>query len=156
MKKDELLKKIQSSKEIIANDGDCSMLLCHDCPLFTNKENCFADEYPYWVKMTEEKKKVEKIEMAKEFLNKYQIWIVCAANKLKSGLIVCGARHHDKIMNGQIEAAGDTHIGEKQGFIDQRGKWWSRSDAMDIVKCNGQKRRDVPGAELELYSENLY
>jgi hypothetical protein len=82
--------------------------------------------------------------------------VVCAANWLKSGLIVTGARHHDKVMNAQIKAAGDTHIGETQGFIDQFGDFLTREEALDIAQRNGQIRRRCGGDTRELFSENLY
>lgn len=88
----------------------------------------------------------------------YTPWIVCAANKLIStGRIVCGARHYDPIMRAQIHAAEgvDTWKGCDQGFIDQRGKWWTREEAWVIAETNGQIKKRV-GCEGTLYSENLY
>jgi len=82
--------------------------------------------------------------------------IVCAANKLASGLIVCGARHHDPIMNAQIKAAGDTHIGETQGFIDQYGRFMNRKDAYRIAEESGQIVRSIGYETNKLFSEHLY
>ena len=87
--------------------------------------------------------------------------IVCAANKY-GNLILCGARHWDKIMHAQADAIpGFSDLrkqhGEEQGFINQFGEFRSRKQALEIVKANGQhfdhKRN---GASDELYSEGLY
>lgn len=82
--------------------------------------------------------------------------IVCAANKLKSGLIVTGARHHDKIMNAQIKASNETHIGEIQGFIDQYGDFLTREQALDIALKSDQRKYRCGGDRNQLFSENLY
>jgi len=82
--------------------------------------------------------------------------IVCAANRLRSGLIVCGARHHDRIMNAQIQAANDDSLGEEQGFIDQFGTFVTREDALIIARAREQIRRRCGGDKIALYSENLY
>ena len=82
--------------------------------------------------------------------------VVCAANRLASGLIVCGARHHDAVMNEQIRAAGETHIGEEQGFIDQFGNFLTREDARTIALENGQIKKRCGGDSVRLFSENLY
>jgi len=82
--------------------------------------------------------------------------VVCAANRLASGLIVCGARHHDAVMNAQIKASGETHIGETQGFIDQFGNFLTRLEAHKIAERNGQIKRRCGGDAHKLFSENLY
>lgn len=82
--------------------------------------------------------------------------IVCAANRLASGLIVCGARHHDAIMNAQIKASGESCVGEIQGFIDQFGNFLTRSEAHQIAERNGQIKRRCGGDAEQLFSENLY
>lgn len=86
--------------------------------------------------------------------------IVCAANLYQDGTIIVGARHFDSIMRKTIEAINADwnhwrHMTHEQGFIDQHGKFYSREDAWDIAKENGQIFRDcdVDGA---LFSENLY
>jgi hypothetical protein len=43
----------------------------------------------------------------------------------------------------------------EQGFIDQHGKFYSREDAWDIAKENGQIFRDCD-VDGTLFSENLY
>jgi hypothetical protein len=82
--------------------------------------------------------------------------VVCAANKLKSGLIVTGARHHDKIMNAQIAASGQSHVGETQGFINQFGNFMTRSEALEVALKTGQRKHRCGGDSKQLFSENLY
>ena len=82
--------------------------------------------------------------------------VVCAANKLSNGLIVCGARHHDGVMNAQIKAAGQSHVGEAQGFIDQFGQFLTREEAHVIARKNGQIVKRCGGDAHKLFSENLY
>ena len=88
----------------------------------------------------------------------YTPWIVCAANKHPTtGRIVCGARHYDTLMRAQIYAAegSDVWKGCEQGFIDQRGRFWTREEAWGIAETNKQIRKRV-GVEGTLFSENLY
>lgn len=88
--------------------------------------------------------------------------IVCAACKIeKDGkeVILCGARHWDRIMHTQADAMGDIKVKHKdQGFIDQFGFYLNRKDAMNIVKATGQKfdQERNGGSGDELYSEGLY
>lgn len=93
-------------------------------------------------------------------IEKPQEIIVCAANLYKSGLILCGARHWDKIMISQADCIDKEHrMGiPEQGFINQFGEFKTRIEAMEIVKQNGQpfnKERNG-GSGKELYSEGLY
>lgn len=86
--------------------------------------------------------------------------IVCAANKY-GDIIVCSPRHHDVTMNVQIFAIGKDKCKPSkgcQGFVDQYGKFYSRKDAMRVVKESGQLfdiERNV-GNDKVLYSEGLY
>ena len=94
-------------------------------------------------------------------------YIVAAANKLPTGVILVGARHWDTVMRDQMKAIygddwadseaehGVTHSDIEQGFIDQYGRFHSRQAALAIVKANGQPLRN-PDAGVELYSEDLY
>jgi hypothetical protein len=82
--------------------------------------------------------------------------VVCAAIKLQSGLIVCGARHFDDVMRAQIRACGHSHVGGEQGFIDQRGVFLTRQEARQVAEASGQITRSVGGDANRLYSENLY
>jgi hypothetical protein len=82
--------------------------------------------------------------------------VVCAANKRNDdGLIICGARHWDKIMHMQADAISCNSREWEQGFIDQFGHFLTRSEAASIVKQNGQNLRE-PISSNYLYSENLY
>jgi hypothetical protein len=75
--------------------------------------------------------------------------VVCAANRHKTkGIVVCGVRHWDKLMRGQVDAMGEKPIGWDQGFVDQFGDWKIATDQNQIVR-----EVSSPGT---LYSENLY
>lgn len=101
----------------------------------------------------------------------YRPRIVCAANRfvLKDGdnppqtFIVAGARHHDSVMNPVIKALcqedRDRLEGMQQGFIDQRGNFYSRREAWEIAERNDQIARRCGGDGPDgfgLFSENLY
>lgn len=94
--------------------------------------------------------------------------IVCAANRNKiSDVIICGVRHWDEIMQQQknlydsaIKGYGEPSKAYdwEQGFTDQHGKFYTREQAMLIVKENGQSF-DIErngGQDIKLYSEGLY
>lgn len=93
-------------------------------------------------------------------------WIVCAANRFVCGsetTIVPGPRHFDETMYALIEALyphGNMPPGSawEQGFIDQFGRFYTREEAMKVVKENGQPfNADRQGGQDEiLYSEGLY
>ena len=112
-------------------------------------------------------------------LKKLDAVIVCAAIRNKhTGLIITGARHYDSIMLAQILALSgcpqeiaanhkdhEDQIGEydasdwvmaDQGFIDQYGKFYTREEALAIVKVTGQRVRRCGGDHKKLFSENLY
>lgn len=83
--------------------------------------------------------------------------IVCAANKLPNGVILCGARHWDTIMCAQADAMGVRGGDEEQGFINQFGEFRTREEAMQIVLKNGQRFDiDMNGGDKYLFSEGLY
>ena len=91
-------------------------------------------------------------------LTKPQQVVVCAANKMPNGVILCGARHWDKVMRAQADAMGFKGGDEEQGFIDQFGDFITREEALKIVKKNGQPfnpERNGGGNGL-LFSEGLY
>ena len=88
--------------------------------------------------------------------------IVCAAIN-NQGTIVLGARHHDELMNNQIQGYLDeggywNKKDEIQGFIDQYGNFINRKDALIVAKAANQILKIGPGfnATKQLYSENLY
>ncbi len=88
-------------------------------------------------------------------------WIVCAAIKHNES-IICGARHFDMIMHGQLAVydawCGDNNKKWEQGFVDQWGNFHTRKEAMQIVKENGQpfNAERNKGNGKDLYSEGLY
>jgi hypothetical protein len=87
--------------------------------------------------------------------------IVAAACKY-GDVIITGARHYDKVMHGQLKAfSEDSELrlirrGEViQGFIDNRGDFHNREDALKIAILAGQiKYKHSP--ENELFSEDIY
>ena len=86
--------------------------------------------------------------------------VVCAANRYGE-LLVCGARHHDKVMNAQIRAIGKERCKPSegyQGFIDQFGCFMTRQEAMKVAVESGQQldMRRNSGNGRDLYSEGLY
>ena len=84
-------------------------------------------------------------------------WIVCAAVlNTETGELVCAPRHHH-CMEALMRRYGDAldWDGYVQGFVDQRGEFFSRIRAYDIAKANGQIR--FPGSDTGvLFSEDLY
>lgn len=94
--------------------------------------------------------------------------IVCAANKYEINgevIIILGARHFDQRMVQQINRLPPdikdrlTKSTDCQGFIDQHGKFLTRTEAWKIAEANGQIRHRVGGDSANggtLYSENLY
>jgi hypothetical protein len=46
--------------------------------------------------------------------------------------------------------------GDDQGFVDQRGNYYTRAEAWVIAAKEGQIIRTIYGQEGTLYSENLY
>lgn len=82
--------------------------------------------------------------------------IVCAAVKLKLGLVICGPRHFDATMRRTIEQLRLTVKDAKQGFVDQHGTFYDREQAWDIAYENHQIRNDLSCGPGTLYSENLY
>lgn len=104
--------------------------------------------------------------------------VVCAANRHKeTGFIVCGVRHFDRIMRGQIFAQNPLNDKTKcqnpeefknliwdyswnncdQGFLDVYGDYLSREEAAIIAGKAGQIiNLDRCGSEDYIYSENLY
>lgn len=85
--------------------------------------------------------------------------VVCAANRnLRTGHIVCGARHFDGLMIATIEALGarlDWRDSE-QGFVDQFGAFLTREEARVIAEREGQVIRRFGCPEHMLFSEHLY
>lgn len=83
--------------------------------------------------------------------------VVCAAIRNVHGSIICSARHFDGLMHAQI--ALSTQDGWKQaeqGFIDQRGTFLTREQALTVALGAGQIIRRCGNDKSTLYSENLY
>lgn len=95
--------------------------------------------------------------------------IVCAAtrfiniNDQSKSYTLIGARHMDDWMREQIARSAaasndDTHK-IVQGFIDQRGNFYTRTEAWKVALAEGQIIRRCGGDATDggtLYSENLY
>lgn len=98
---------------------------------------------------------------------KLQRRIVCAANRfeLKKGgyIVVPGARHYSPDMANVIDLIEDQLSsrfvsGEEQGFIDQWGEYFNRTDALVIAthanQINTAREKSLPLDTL--FSEDLY
>lgn len=86
--------------------------------------------------------------------------IVCAALR-KGDVLIAGPRHFDSVMRSQIKAIATDNIGEfagaEQGFLDQYGTFWNRTDAMILARASGQPLDFTRnGSKTELFSEGLY
>lgn len=88
--------------------------------------------------------------------------VVCAANRdTRTNLIICGARHWDRLMHAQADATGLRDEGskirfEEQGFIDQYGNFLTRKEAKIIARKAGQIIAERDGGSSELFSEEIY
>lgn len=82
--------------------------------------------------------------------------VVCAAVRLRQGVVVCGPRHFDATMRKMIEQLRLTVTGAEQGFVDQLGNFLTREEAWDIAKARGQVRTENGICCGTLYSEDLY
>ena len=86
--------------------------------------------------------------------------VVCAANQVE-GTIICGVRHYDNIMCPlhRIIEKFTTDDTVEQGFVDNRGKFLTRTEAWKVAEKANQIIRRVGGDTANggtLYSENLY
>lgn len=95
--------------------------------------------------------------------SQYKPYIVSAAVRFPHKgelLIVTSPRHFDKVCSHTLEALGhgvDEKIEYEQGFVDQRGRYYTREEAYLIAKENGQIRRNIITSDTGvLYSEMLY
>lgn len=84
--------------------------------------------------------------------------IVCAAIRYPNGVIVCGARHYDRVMHTVLEqldkTSGEYKAKGEQGFIDKYGTFHNRIDAKKIAAENGQVTDFI--CKDVMYSEDLY
>jgi len=89
---------------------------------------------------------------------KERIHVVCAAcRNVRTGQIICGVRHFDMIMHGQIHEShqqGDWADAD-QGFVDQYGDYMTREEAYKAAIISGQFIDDYRSNAV-LYSEDLY
>ena len=83
--------------------------------------------------------------------------VVCAANRLSDGTIICGARHWDTTMRRVAKRINDKTLDAEQGFINQWGVFLDRKEALAVAKASGQPLdMERNGCDDELYSEGLY
>lgn len=89
--------------------------------------------------------------------------VVCAANKLKDGTVLVGARHWDRWMAAQADKMGVRGGNEEQGFIDQYHNFLTRNEAWkialrqnQIVRYVGNQTKENVSLDDILWSENLY
>lgn len=84
--------------------------------------------------------------------------IVCAAVKCnRTGIVICGVRHFDRIMCRQLDILKDQVSGEfDEGFVDKFGQYHTRESAWIIAVGANQIIRLVDNQTTELYSENIY
>lgn len=89
--------------------------------------------------------------------NTYTPWIVCAA-MTDGDVIIPSPRHYDPTARElvfRITGKRKPLSNAVQGFIDQRGKFWTRGEACVIARDNGQIKKKT-GPENELFSEDIY
>lgn len=93
--------------------------------------------------------------------------VVCAANRSRTGKVVCGARHWDNAMRGQVCNKNWFSIrlfgrltkswrGAEQGFIDQFCVFMDRQEAWKVAESAGQIKYGRDHSKGTLYSEDLY
>lgn len=86
--------------------------------------------------------------------------VVCAAMRMKDGLIVIGVRHFSPDMRAtlaRLYPGKRYHLEvEEQGFINTHGEFLTREQAWVAAEANGQILRRCGGDGEILFSENLY
>ena len=99
--------------------------------------------------------------------------VVCAAMRNCLGEIICGARHHDSIMNAQASISKHRRYWKtfvklfgfivwrcepvEQGFIDQWDNFLTREEAFIVANASGQCHKTSGNLNsIELFSEDLY
>jgi hypothetical protein len=90
------------------------------------------------------------------------VYVVCAACRLSDGTLLIGPRHWDSVMRAaykNLPLGLRSHDPDDQGFIDQWGRYMSRTEAWKVAEAAGQIRNRCGGDDADggtLYSENLY
>lgn len=86
--------------------------------------------------------------------------VVSAAMLMDDGLIVPGVRHFSPDMRavlGRIYGPDYKYRVEEQGFIDSKGKFLNRRDALHLAHLNGQFLKQMTTmTSTDLFSEDLY
>lgn len=83
--------------------------------------------------------------------------VVCAAIRTEDGLIICSARHWDRLMGSVAREIGIERCRTaEQGFIDQFGNFLTREEARELVLTTGQLSEDQVDHHRMLFSEDLY
>lgn len=92
---------------------------------------------------------------------KTQLDIVCAANRYKD-FVIAGTRHNCPTMTMTIYLVGIDALmeyagpsGKEQGFIDQFGTFYNRTDAMALCVKNGRVLKELGYQSDKLFSEHL-
>jgi len=81
--------------------------------------------------------------------------VVCAAVRDEGGNVICSPRHFDALMHETMSCK--TLSGRlEQGFVDQKGEFMSREEALIVALAANQIVRRCGGDEDKLFSENLY
>jgi hypothetical protein len=93
---------------------------------------------------------------------KTKLRIVAAANRYKD-IVVVGPRHYSNAMRLAIDALGGVKIlrayaGDEyeQGFVDQYSTFYTREEALELAKANGQVLYTDNMPTNILISEMLY
>lgn len=86
--------------------------------------------------------------------------IVCAAIRLKDGIVVCGVRHFDELMRMSFEEMFPEDpargvVGSTQGFVDNNHQFLTRGEAWKVAEAAGQIK-GTPPCPGTLFSEDLY
>lgn len=92
------------------------------------------------------------------------IVIVAAAMRNKEGMVIVSPRHFDVTCHNTLNMLTPEYrksfMGgrEEQGFVDQWGNFYTREQALEIAKSNGQYNRYDSRCthKTQLFSENLY
>lgn len=82
-------------------------------------------------------------------------YIVCAACRW-DGLIIASSRHFSPVMGALMIKLGFDGVNCEQGFIDHLDRFWTRKEALHIMRLTGQKIKDEDMCRSLLYSEGLY